>query len=281
MAHLDQLRDGLHISVSQIRTYLRCPRSFELRYVLGVKPAFKPVPFAFGSSFHSAVARFYLAVKEEGAPPPLPLVTDEFRSAWQRELDGEVPLQTDDDEPEDQGALLDKAAAMLALFYDNAMKTLDGVKVEGIEMPFSVPLADPDSGEQLEERFVGAFDLVEKRARRHRIVEFKTASRKYGADQIRFDLQPTGYSLAAKAIGLAKPVVNFTVVTKGRTPALQVLDLDRSEEDELEFQRVAVNVLRGVDAGAFPPIRSWACRSCPHHHVCRPPRPKLAVEDHT
>ena len=57
----------------------------------------------------------------------------------------------------------------------------------------------------------------------------------------------------------------------------QIEDLDRSAEDEEEFQRVAVNVMRGVDAGAFPPVRGWQCRSCPYSHACRPPRPRPAT----
>lgn len=63
--------------------------------------------------------------------------------------------------------------------------------------------------------------------------------------------------------------VTYQIVTKARTPVIQVEDLDRSVEDEEEFQRVAVNVMRGVDAGAFPPVRGWQCRSCSYSHACR------------
>lgn len=91
MADLDTLRDSLHISVSAIRAYMRCGRAFELRYVLGAKPAFKPVPLAFGTSFHAALGRFYLAVREKGVPPPLQLVTETFRDAWQRGGGGRRP----------------------------------------------------------------------------------------------------------------------------------------------------------------------------------------------
>ena len=214
MAAFEQARDGLHISVSQIRTYLRCPRSYQLRYVLGAKPAFKPVPFAFGTSFHAALARFYVAVMEDGAPPPLQLVNDAFRDAWQRELDADLPLQADDDEPADTGALVDKGTEMLAVFHDHAVKSLDGVKVEAVEQPFSVPLFDPDTGVEMEERLVGALDLVLKKGRRRQIVEHKTSARKFGEDQIRWDIQPTGYKLAARAMGLGEVKVTYQIVTK-------------------------------------------------------------------
>ncbi|ABC83319.1 PD-(D/E)XK nuclease family protein [Anaeromyxobacter dehalogenans] len=274
MTAIECARDGLHISVSQIRTYLRCPRSYLLRYVLGVAPAFKPVPFAFGTSFHAALARFYVAVKEDGAPPPLQLVTEAFRDAWQRELDADVRLQAEDDEPADTGALVDKGAEMLAVFHDQAVKSLDGVKVEAVEQPFTIPLFDPDTGLEMEEKLVGALDLVLKKGRRRQVIEHKTAAQRYGEDQIRWDIQPTGYKLAARAMGLGEVKVTYQIVTKAKCPVLQIVDLDRNEEDEDEFQRVAVNVMRGVDGGAFPPARSWACRSCPYSHACRPPRPR-------
>lgn len=278
MADLDTLRDGLHLSVSQLRTYLRCGRAYELRYVMGAKPAFTSVSLAFGTSFHAAVGRFYLALKEEGVPAPLQLVTETFRDAWQREVEADVPLQADEDEPADQGQVLDKATEMLGIFHDHAVKSLDGLTVVAVEAPFSVSLTDPDTGVELEERLVGALDLVVKKGRRHQVVEFKTSARKFGEDQIRYDLQPTGYQLAAKGMGLGKVRITYNIITKARAPQLQVVDLDRSEEDEEEFRRVAVNVLRAVDAGAFPPVRGWQCRSCPHAHLCRPARPKLAAE---
>jgi len=63
-----------------------------------------------------------------------------------------------------------------------------------------------------------------------------------------------------------------------QTPAAQVIDLDRTAEDQAEFLRVAIGVMRGVDAGVFVPVRSWACRGCPYAHVCRRTRPKPARE---
>jgi CRISPR/Cas system-associated exonuclease Cas4 (RecB family) len=274
MAALDRIRDGLHISVSQIRSYLRCSRAFELRYVLAATPAFKPTAFAFGSAFHTALARYYVGLKEDGTPPSLQLVADSFRDAWKQEAEGEVPLQTDEDEPEDKGALLDRAVAMLGVFHAQAERALDGSKVEAVEQPFAVALFDPDTGEVQEERLVGVFDLVVSDGRHHTVVESKTASRKYGETETKWDIQPTGYLFAAKQEGMDDVRVRYQIVTKARTPAVQVLDLERTVEDEAEFLRVAVGVMRAVDAGIFMPVRSWACRSCPYQHVCRPAPPK-------
>jgi hypothetical protein len=151
-----------------------------------------------------------LAVKEDGAPPPLQLIKDAFRDAWQRELDADLPLQAaEDDEPADTGALVDKGTEMLAVFHDHAVKNLDGAKVEAVEQPFSVSLFDPDTGVEMEENLVGVLDLVLKKGRRRQVVEHKTSARKYGDDQLRYDIQPTGYRLAARAMGLGDVKVTY------------------------------------------------------------------------
>ncbi len=270
MAGNEAGQPGLHVSVSQIRTYLRCGRLYELRYVRGVTPAFKPTAFAFGTAFHAALAAYYVAVKEDGRVPSLECVTYAFRDAWERELEGDIPLQADDEEPGDKGQLVDKGVAMLTLFHEQASKTMNGVEVEAVEKPFAVDIRDPDTGEVQDETLIGVFDLVVNDGRRRTVVENKTSARKYGEDQIRWDIQPTGYLCAAKAMGMENVGVRYQVVTKTKTPALQVVDLDRNGDDEEEFLRVALGVMRGVDAGVFIPQRGWACAGCPYAHACRP-----------
>lgn len=267
------IHTGLHISASQIRTYLKCGRLYELRYVQGATPAFKPTAFAFGSAFHAALAQYYVALKEDGRAPSLECVTFAFRDAWDRELEGDVPLQADDEETGDKGKLVDKGVEMLAVFHDQASKTMAGVEVEAVEKPFSVDLYDPETGEVQDEKLIGAFDLLVNDGRRRTIVESKTSARKYGEDQIRWDVQPTAYQYAGKAMGLGDVKVRYEIITKAKQPVVQVLDLDRTDEDEREFLRVAMGVLRGVDASVFIPQRGWACAGCPYSHACRSPGP--------
>jgi CRISPR/Cas system-associated exonuclease Cas4 (RecB family) len=157
------------------------------------------------------------------------------------------------------------------------VKSLDGVRVEAVEAPFSVPLFDPDSGVEMEEKLVGTFDLVLKKGLKRQIIEHKSSSRRFTQGQIRHDIQPTGYRLAARGMGLGHVDLTFQILTKARVPVLQIVDLARTDEDEEEFRRVAANVMRGVDAGAFPPVRSWACRTCPYAYACRPARATRAT----
>jgi putative RecB family exonuclease len=258
--------DGLYTSVSQMKCWLRCPRQFELKYVRGVPPAFVPVNLAFGSAIHEALAAHYGEMKSTGSPLRRDLVLDVFRAAWEKAQDGDVPLQSDEDD--DLAQMVDKGVSMLHTFYEHASKA-PPFEVEAVEHGFTVPLHDPDTGEVLDEQLVGTMDLIVNEDGRRVVVEHKTAARKYAEDQLRFDLQVSGYKLAAREAGMGEVGLRFQVITKTKIPAVQVADLERNHHDEEDFVRTAVGVLRAIDAGVSYPIRGWPCRGCPYAHACR------------
>ena len=127
---LPTIPDGLHTSISQMKCFLRCPRQYELKYKLGVAPAFVPVPFAFGLAFHGAAAALYSELKATGKLPPREIVADTFRDAWSRASEGPLPLQGDEDEPVDAGAVTDKGVEMVSVLHAHVAKTMNGHMVE-------------------------------------------------------------------------------------------------------------------------------------------------------
>jgi len=261
--------DGLYTSVSQVKCYLRCPRQFELRYIRGEAPAFLPVPLAFGSAFHAALAAFYGEVKTSGSPLKRDLVLDVFRAEWARALDGPIPLQVDEEDDTSTEVVIDKGISMLHTFAEHAEKNLDGVVVESVEKSFAVAIHDPDTGEVMEEQLVGTMDLVVLDHDLRVVVEHKTAAKKYSSDQLRYDIQPTAYKLAARQAGMGEVGLRFQVVTKTKVPAIQIADITRDAQDEDDFLRTAGGVLKAIDAGVSYPIRGWACRGCQFAHACR------------
>jgi putative RecB family exonuclease len=259
--------EGLYTSVSQVKCYLRCPRQFELKYIRGVAPAFLPVPLVFGSAFHAALAAFYGELEVSGTPLQRGHMLDVFRTEWARGVDGPIPLQVDE-EDDTSTNLVDKGVSMLHAFAEYAEKNLDGIKVVAVESSFAVAIHDPDSGEALEEQLVGTMDLVVEDHGQRVVVEHKTSAKKYSADQLRYDIQPTGYKLAARQAGMGEVGLRFQVVTKTKVPAVQIADITRDDQDEEDFARTAVGVLRAIDAGVSYPIRGWACRGCQFAHAC-------------
>lgn len=263
-----QMPDGLYISVSQVKSFLMCPRKYELHYVLREEPAFIPVALAFGSAIHAAFAAHYGEIKATGEMLRRDLVLDVFRDEWSKAAEGPVPLQPDeDDDGADGDRIVDKGVSMLHAFCENAAGS--GMPdVESVELSFAVPILDAVTGELFEEQLVGAIDLVIRENGHRVIVEHKTASKKYSVDQIRFDLQPTAYKLAARELGLGEVGLRYQVVTKTKVPSIQIADLHRDDQDENDFLRTVGGVLRAIDAGVSYPVRGWACKTCPYQTAC-------------
>jgi CRISPR/Cas system-associated exonuclease Cas4 (RecB family) len=261
MMHLPIVQDTLHVSSSQLKAYLRCPRAFELKYVKGEPPDFVPRPLASGSAFHAALATFYKA-RRTGAPVELDVLMGTFRTAWAEHASGDVPLEATEGDVDD----VDLAARMLTAFLAEVGEQT--VTVLGVEEPFTVQLHDPETGEVLEEVLTGFIDLVVKEDGLPVVVEHKTSARRYTQAQLTEDMQLTAYQAAMEARGHLDVGLRFQVITKAASPSVQVEDVRRDERDVDLFMRTVVGVLRAMDAGAFYPLRGWQCRSCPYQRAC-------------
>ena len=259
-------RATLAVSVSQVKVFLLCPRRYELKYVRGEEPAFVPVPLAFGSAFHEALALFYGRQMTHPTPPSVEELIEVFAAAWSKFEDDDVPLGGDDEDVVAESHL-DKGAAMLRVFHAHAASEL-AEKVVAVELPFQVSLYDPNSGEVLEEKLNGVIDLITENEGRKVIVEHNSASKKWTLDQIRYDFQPAAYQLAARELGMGEVGLRLQVVTKTKTPAVQIEHLRRDQQDEADFMATVVGVLRAIDAGVSYPVRGWQCRSCPYAQAC-------------
>ncbi len=127
-----------------------------------------------------------------------------------------------------------------------------------VEKSFAVPIRDVETGELFEEQLVGTIDLVLNEDGQRVIVEHKTAAKKYGLDQLRFDIQPTAYKLAAREMALGEVGLRYQVITKTKVPAIQIADVHRDDQDEDDFLRTVGGVLRAIDAGVSYPVRPAA-----------------------
>jgi CRISPR/Cas system-associated exonuclease Cas4 (RecB family) len=259
--------DDLYTSISQLKAYLKCPRQFEFRYVRGAEPEFQPRALAFGIAFHGALARHYIDLRDIGVAPQVEKLIEVFRDLWLQKKNGKVPLEGADDEDDGKTDAVDLAAKMLRKF--NADVPPDPTaKVIAVEQPFSLTLFDPDTGELQEEKLVGVIDLVLREDDHVTLVEHKTSAKKYTYDQLRFDFQPTAYQLAMKEAGHDEVGLRYQVFTKAKSPQVQVQDVMREHRDEDDFRRLALGVLKAIDAGVSYPVRSWACRSCQFKTAC-------------
>ena len=162
-----------YLSVSQIKTFLQCPRQYRLRYIDKVRPEFRSASLAFGTAWHAAVGTF-LWMSDAG-PPPIEELLDRFKDALDRELaEYDVPVLFDDEES-GLDALLERARAMLDTFVREFPMPS---RVFALEEPFLLELAHPATGERLDLPLVGALDALVERDGKIIVLELKSAKRR-------------------------------------------------------------------------------------------------------
>jgi CRISPR/Cas system-associated exonuclease Cas4 (RecB family) len=255
--------EGLFVSVSQLKTYLRCPRQYELHYVLGEPRERVAAALVLGTAVHAALGSYYTALRD-GRATTLEALLDVFGGALVAAQPPDVPIVTDDEPLE---AIEGLGRRMLQVFHAQAMR-LTGLRPVLIEAPFAIELHHPESHEVLDERLVGVIDLVADVDGRRLIIEHKTSARRYSRDQLEQDLQPTAYLLAARRLDLGVSGLTYQIITKAATPTIQHAEVGRTTEQERELVVTVVGVLRAIEAGAFYPVRGWQCRTCAHRDAC-------------
>ena len=260
---LEKLRQRLHVSVSQVNTYLLCPEKYKHSYVVGTSPSHRPAALSFGSAVHHALATFYGFLKAHNKRPSTGRIQAAFSDRWDVELRDSLPIQYKSGE--DAGKVKDMGVAMLKEFCEDGFVP---DSVVAVEQPFSVALPDPETGVILEEALVGAIDLVAEHEGRTVIVEHKTAARKYAQDRLQYDLQPTAYQFAARELGIRSPGLAFQVLLKTKSPQVEFSTVTRTKEQEKEMLSTYTQVLRAIAQGIFWKNRAWMCADCQFKYRC-------------
>ncbi len=180
----------IHISYSQLKTYLTCPQKYEFQYVRGIPWEFVPEYFPFGRAIHETAKAFYRTLKETGQRLSLQDLTEHFKGCWDKETQGDNIRYK---EKQTRDSLRDKGIQLVKVFYENVSPQ----RIIGVEVPFSVDLVLEETGEVLPCKLTGIFDLIESDEEDTLvIVELKTSSKRFSDDQIDLDLQGTLYSYA-------------------------------------------------------------------------------------
>jgi len=258
------LRAEKHISISAITAYLLCPMAFAHRYIYKTPPSHRAMPLAFGTAVHTALALFYSRLMETRPEPTPEELAASFSDTWTRELAGNVPVLMDNKNTPD--SLRDKGVALVNVFHEQVSRPYE---VIGVEEAFSIEIVDPQTGTPFAERLVGVFDaVVQDEDGSCRILEHKTAARRWGRTRLDNDLQVTAYTQAAPMVGLQNAAVTLQILLKTKQPALEVYYPTRTASDHQDLLQVISGVLSAVAVKAFYPIRDWPCQSCPFAGPC-------------
>jgi putative RecB family exonuclease len=151
---------------------------------------------------------------------------------------------------------------MLGLYLHRPYK-----EVKGTEVPFVVPIINPQDGYRLGIDLEGVIDLVEEN---DTITEFKTSAQMIYPKEADNYLQLTIYSYAFEALTQRPPkllkVVNFV---KTKKPKMITLETKRSKADYQRFFFLASQVLKGIQQRIFFPRSGFWCKDCEYGGICK------------
>jgi len=268
---IQSMREQLHISHSQIFTYLGCSLRFSFRYLLGLPEEHSSIALHFGKGIHSSLEMFYRNIMETGKKPSLIKLEATFINGLFQSMEHtDAPVLYKKDMPDNSSAIV-LGKSMLGVLHEKA--DLEEYHIEGVEMPLSAPLYNHE-GQEMDIQLVGVIDLLLRDNKGNLIaVDHKTAKQPKSQASVDADLQLTAYSWLLAANNLVFPRAEvqcrFDVLRKLKTPKLEIYNTTRGPDSRKRFARLCAAVLAGIENRVFLPCSSWMCADCEYSKACK------------
>ena len=268
---LQELKQELHISHSQIFTYLNCSLKYQFMYVEQRPQERTSIALAFGSAIHACVERYYQVLKDKRVLEPLGVLQELFNDHISLDLDHtNIPIIYKKETP-DRKSVIEMGTAMLKAFYESV--DLTDFEIVAIEAPLSAILYT-DEKKATDMKVIGVLDLVLRDEHGKIIaVDNKTASKPYAQNTVDADIQLTCYSYLLASNRYVFPTADvhcrLDVLRKLKTPKLEHYSTIRTSEQRKRFAKLANAVLAGIDARVFIPCKSWLCGDCQYVSACK------------
>jgi putative RecB family exonuclease len=260
----------LHISYSQIFTYLACSLKYQFQYVEQRPHERVSIALMFGSAIHSAIERYYRSLKENGVPDLLWQIQDFFQDHLNADLNSrDIPILYKKETP-DRESTIQMGKGLLKAFYEGI--DLTGFEIAGIELPLTARLFNED-GQHVDMTVTGIIDLLLKDAQSNIIaIDNKTAKQPYAQATVDEDLQLTSYSYLLASNKFVFPTADvycrFDVMRKLKSPKFQQHYTIRTAAQRRRFAKLTNAILAGIDSRIFIPNKSWMCGDCQFAKAC-------------
>jgi putative RecB family exonuclease len=267
---LQVLKEGLHISYSQIFTYLACSLKYKFQYVENRPYEQISINLPFGGGIHTALERYYRTLKEKNNLEPLNVLEELFEDCISLELDHtDIPVIYKK-EAGDRKSVIQLGKAMLKAFYEGV--DLNGYQIIDVEVPLSARLYT-DQSKATDLMLIGIIDLLLMDENQELIVvDNKTAVKAKNQNDVDEDLQFSAYSYLVASNRFTFPTATIKcrmdVLRKLKTPKLEHYHTTRTGEQRKRFAKIANAVLSGIENRIFIPSKSWLCSDCQYISAC-------------
>ena len=267
---LQEMKNELHISHSQIFTYLNCSLKYRFQYVEQRPQERLSVALPFGSAIHTSIERYYRTLKDKGVLEPLGVIQEVFENYLNLALDhSEVPIIYKKETPDRQAAV-NMGRALLKTFHEET--DLAGMEVVDVELPLSATLYN-ENGQPTDLKLIGVIDLVLRNQQGQIIaVDNKTAAKPYAQATVDDDNQLTCYAYLLASNRYVFPTADVAcrldVLRKLKTPKLEHYHTVRTADHRRRLAKLANAVLAGIESRIFIPCKSWLCSDCQYSNAC-------------
>ena len=252
-----------YLSFSAMNTYRACPLKYFFRYVAGLPEPAVSSSLVFGVAIHAAIETHYRAQLHRN---PVPTVAD-LQDVYQRTWAGYGSQTVQFGKEEDRAGLDEVAGRILTAFPASELANLAAHgRILGIEEEFRGPLIPgcPD--------ILARVDLLVEEADAVVITDFKTSRARWSPENVSESAdQLLLYSDLIRPFTNGKPLrLQFGVLTKTKTPALNLHPVTWGPAQVERTQRTVARVWQAVQAGHFYPCPSVLhCSTCPFRDPCR------------
>ncbi len=253
-----------HLSWSSIQTYSMCGRRFAFRYMEQAPEERRSAALPFGNCVHQAAEILHEA-RLEGRPlPGVEALMEAFDRAWnETKSSGPVLVYG---AREDEAGMRRMAEGMLSAYH--AYVAQAQATVVGIEHAarFRLLADTPPIEARMDLLELDGSDLV--------VSDLKTSRSSWNEAKARENTpQLIAYSIAALplmlALGAKRIVPRFIVVTKGKRPQVQEIDVHASRNDVDGFKDSVRETWKAIQSGVFLKREGWQCASCPFRDRCK------------
>ncbi len=246
-----------HLSATSLKMFLRCPYQFFCRYVLGLK--IQPgSALTLGKSVDTGLKINY----EQKIESHEDLPEEDILGIYSSEFDS-LESETLWEEGEDKGAIKDIGIGCLKAFRKEICPNVQ---------PKEVDVEKKIKFEEIDVELVGYFDLLDQEG----IVDNKTASKKWAADQPRKEMQSLIYPFLIDPFGeMERVIMRYDVAVKTKKPYTQQLRLEIKKEQREGFLRYLAGIIEQIKwcfkTGIWLPRRdNFLCsyRKCGYAEMC-------------
>jgi hypothetical protein len=254
-----------HLSWSSKSCYSVCPRRYAFRYLEKVPEEFVPASLKFGSAFHVAAERLQQRRLEGTFASDMDEALAVFDRQWAQEISG---AQVRYGKDESATSLRELAVRMLAAYCQHVVDSNgDGAQIIAIEHSsrFNLLAEVPPIEARL--------DLLELQGTALVVTDLKTSRSRWSDAKTaaaipQLVLYATSLLPLMRELGATRIVTKFVVVTKAKSPIVQVLQPKASQDDVVRLKQTISESWAAIQTGVFPRRESWVCGQCPFHNRC-------------